>query len=385
MHGGLTGDLCGDGSGLNVQVAKFRRCGWAVCQVAHVGDGPGTVTACVFGALPGTIQEVPKAELYAFYKALQIAIPPIHYHTDCKFVSDGFAGGPAATTMGHHEFADLWRLVWAKVADIGLKDAEGCPLIRVSWIKGHTSEKAVAQGKIKEWQRDGNKRADKAAKAGARLHQPFPTVLTKHDRACKFVTFIAKFMARVSARVHRGPYDATPDRRAKRKIRAAPSARTPREARHQHVWHNGVVTCWLCCTSSRTIKNLEKRKCVRSKINTHTLWECGDFLFCARCGSFSKDRVRLLRRPCPGRPGSETTKAKLNNFKKGIPPYKGSPRATPLPLTMAAASSSTPTQVSYDKAVLGKNDQYTQFAFEPGVCGEDFTINSHMTPLLSSF
>ena len=91
--GAVTGDICGDGSGRDVQVAEFRRCGWSVCQVAHQGDGAGAVVASCYGPLPGFVQEVPKSELYGFFMTLKLALPPVHYHTDCKWVVDGFRAG----------------------------------------------------------------------------------------------------------------------------------------------------------------------------------------------------------------------------------------------------------------------------------------------------
>ena len=75
--GCLTGDICGDGSGLGGTEAMLRRCGYSVCQVLHdnAGDDEGVITGSLSGALPGVIQEVPLAELYGLYMALRHALP----------------------------------------------------------------------------------------------------------------------------------------------------------------------------------------------------------------------------------------------------------------------------------------------------------------------
>ena len=42
------------------------------------------------------------------------------FHTDCKYVRDGFLSGRHATTHCKHTYADLWRKVWDAIEDVGL-------------------------------------------------------------------------------------------------------------------------------------------------------------------------------------------------------------------------------------------------------------------------
>ena len=96
------------------------------------------------------MQEVPLAELYGLWQCLRHCLPPIHYHTDCRWVSDGFIGGRQATAGGTCVFADVWAAVWSMVDDIGESN------VACSWIKGHASLADVDRKVIKGWQRLGN-------------------------------------------------------------------------------------------------------------------------------------------------------------------------------------------------------------------------------------
>ena len=367
----MFGDVCGDGSGRDVQVAEFRRCGWSLCQVAHQGDGAGAIVASCYGPLPGHVQEVPKSELYGLYMTLVHAIPPVHYHTDCKWVVDGFHAGREGTVKGHHTHADLWCQVWDKVDDIGRLDADGNPNIRVSWIKGHTTQRSVAEGKIKEWQRDGNRHADKQARAGAAAHPRNAAAVTKYNKSCIVSVMIAKFAARISARVHKGMYDATPDRRAKtfflpRKKRA------PKEscARHSIRSIGSHFVCWNCGSAAATKENLLRKPCVKQESQRHVLWQLGDFIFCTRCGGRTSARVRLLRKKCCGKPTSATTANTLKLLKKGRLPGKCGwvGRPTPVPWDTPRGDNATcPPCV----------DPIAECLFTPGLIGE--TVNPAVT------
>ena len=72
----------GDGSGVNPRSFRTRRCGWAVvgCVVRFhakpaLGEGDSGALLATYGALPGIMQEVLLAELYAFMVAMNYAVP----------------------------------------------------------------------------------------------------------------------------------------------------------------------------------------------------------------------------------------------------------------------------------------------------------------------
>ena len=58
----------GDGSGINCQNARTRRCGWSVCgHLALISTSDVFVGVRAFAPLLGLLQEVPLAEAFAFW------------------------------------------------------------------------------------------------------------------------------------------------------------------------------------------------------------------------------------------------------------------------------------------------------------------------------
>ena len=93
--GVFTGTVYLDGSGLRGWwCARQCRCGFAAVMV----DGGGEVVGAIYGALPGPVQSVPAAELWALRVLLRHCMAPLDIASDCQFVVDGFQAGPEATT-----------------------------------------------------------------------------------------------------------------------------------------------------------------------------------------------------------------------------------------------------------------------------------------------
>ena len=156
-----------DGSGLNPQDEVLCRAGWAIVQV----DSWGNVLADARGNLPGILQHSGLGELYAFLMLLGLCAPPITVVTDYKDLVDGLSAGRNVCTAANRKGADVWRLIWDKVDDIGLN------FIDIIKIKSHMSKASVLDGSagcsLQDW--EGNKAADSSAKKGAAMHP----VLTK--------------------------------------------------------------------------------------------------------------------------------------------------------------------------------------------------------------
>ena len=55
----------------------------------------------------------------------------VTFYTDNAWVALGFAGGPEATTLMGHEYADIWAQVWSLYGD------RCCTGFRVCKVKGH--------------------------------------------------------------------------------------------------------------------------------------------------------------------------------------------------------------------------------------------------------
>ncbi len=111
---------------------------------------------------------IARAELRAVLEVLAVAAPPLVVYSDSAFVVDGFTKGEKWTTRAAGEAADLWRIAWRRMDDIGGG-------IEVKKVKAHTTWVDVLRGRISRADRDGNAAADAAAKealAAAKLASP---------------------------------------------------------------------------------------------------------------------------------------------------------------------------------------------------------------------
>ena len=325
----LSGDLFGDGSGRNVKIAGLRRCGWGIVQL----DRNNEVCNSVHGPLPGWEQEVPLAELYALLQAL-LHCPlgaAMHFHTDCKYVSRGFASGRAGTTQSIHLYAGIWKQIWARIDQINLVDwIEGNNLVHVSWVKAHATFYDVLNGKITSRQRTGNHAADGQAKEGAGTHPDVTSFVERHERRSFFVTLIGKYAARLTAFVHKLGGDATPNRNA---WHVAPKGKgAVAVTRHVHEIHQvgHRFICWNCNSHAANLDALTRQSCAPPGEPTpqtdslgHVLWQLGDSTFCIRCGGRTCTKLRTLKCDCVGAPPSTSTAVALKGLKRGIHPTMG--------------------------------------------------------------
>ncbi len=103
---------------------------------------------------------IARAELRAVLETLAVAAPPLTIYSDSAFVVDGFTKGRRWCTRAGGEAADLWRLVWHRMEDIGGG-------VEIRKVKAHTTWIDVLKGRISREDRDGNAAADAAAKGGA--------------------------------------------------------------------------------------------------------------------------------------------------------------------------------------------------------------------------
>ena len=95
---------------------------------------------------------------------------------------------------------------------------------------------------------------------------------------------------------------------------------------HSIVQLAGKFRCLTCLRVATKQRNLMVTKCLgeQSQAHTHRLWqsECGA-LFCARCGVFSRDKTRLLLRPCRGAPQIAGQRVLAAFFTAGAKPAGG--------------------------------------------------------------
>ena len=116
-----------------------------------------------YGPLVAHHQNVHAAELFAFLFYLRNAVSSEGFYVDCAYVVDGFFNGRYSNTHGWAVDADLWKLVFDKVDDLG------ADVVRVFKIKAHRNIRN-ALGPYDRMQIIANNKADALAKLGANLH-----------------------------------------------------------------------------------------------------------------------------------------------------------------------------------------------------------------------
>ena len=89
--GFITGNVFIDGPAMGS--APFLRAGWGLVMLS----AQLTVVATAFGAIPEhpVFQTVAFAELYALVSALEVALPPVTFFSDCLYVVEGVQQGRA--------------------------------------------------------------------------------------------------------------------------------------------------------------------------------------------------------------------------------------------------------------------------------------------------
>ena len=251
----------------------------------------------LFGPLPGLLQEVPAADAFAFLMFLRHAgVRPHVYHTDCQWVLDSFLGGRESCTGSMHAHADVWRSIWNRLDDIGPGQVE------VAKVKAHVTLLAVQEGRACPKQRLANSWADLAAKAGARLHPRCERASARVRRTTILVKRVATYLARLYVQHERHGAQAKSVTEAYAGGRRAVAARRVHRHRHQvRLLRLGMWRCSVCLRTSKRQATFAREACRAGW--AHRLWQVGQYIFCASCGGYSKQRRVLLRTGCRGRLG----------------------------------------------------------------------------------
>ena len=145
---------------------RVRRCGWAWVQTDQSETYPLWHTAGEYGTLPDQ-QTVPRAEMWALYRALKALAecPEDHFqseiYSDSEVVCRAFAKGPSTRNGPNGE---IWDLIWAQHSKLSSK---GCN-IRLHKVKAHAVEKGLQQDTVLS---AGNEIADLYAGYGAAAHE----------------------------------------------------------------------------------------------------------------------------------------------------------------------------------------------------------------------
>ena len=269
----------GDGSLWYGRTPRLARGGWGLVVL----DKELNERARLHGPLPGLHQDILLAECVAFWQYLR-HLGPLggHYYTDSKSLVTMWLSGPASCCDAFSVYSGIWRLIWAKVDEIG------CTLVEVTWIKGHASKTHVAKGLLEGWQREGNIMADAEAKAGSGMHTPPTTQLRLLETRAKSLEWVAIYLGLLHAWMWKA------------------------EMKDTTLWEKHS------CLASGTLI-VTRRKLVKSKIRkaaeSHLVATSGQFQFCIKCGCYSEVRWQGLTQLCRGHllPHSAHTRQRLLN------------------------------------------------------------------------
>jgi hypothetical protein len=324
----------GDGSGTRGNCTSTRRAGWGVTSLANADPssalGRWTSTASAYGPLPGLLQTVVAAETYALYVfLLNVGLPladgRIYFYSDNAYVVDTFARGRRHATCAYHTYADLWRLVFNKVDDIG------SDVVVVRKVKAHATLAEIGLT-ITHWERAGNYAADSLAKRGVRCHPDNDHDILRVDRCEAVIDHVARFVARLNVAAVGQPDSA---KTVRSRVKAARARRcrgpTQRLSRHSIVRINGLFKCTRCVRTSSVSGRIDTHACWRS-FARHNLWRLEHFWFCVKCGAFAYQRSVKLCTGCTGRPSSVGKARVLRLLRNGRDPYSGRTIGIPLPI-----------------------------------------------------
>ena len=211
----MTGNVFTDGScRLRRWWPESERAGWGIGAL----EGWTTTTA-LYGPLPGPDQSTPRAELFAVCEALRLAVLPCKIHTDHKLIVEGLAKGKAWCSGASRANADLWRLLWFRLDDLGGLG----PDLEIVWVRG------LDDGEHLEAR--GNRLADAMAKCGGAMHELPENVISEAQRLRDKLSAILRWLGNAALA---SSQDTRPDRQPKidRPKRTAQERTALANARH---------------------------------------------------------------------------------------------------------------------------------------------------------
>jgi len=342
-------DVATDGS-LKHKHRAGGQCGWAVTGM----QGGDTVTA--WGAMPATLpvqKRILRAELWAILQALRHSQPPVHVHTDCAIVLQLLKKGRKVCTSSRTKHADVWRLIWHCLDDIGLSN-DGVSMHKV---KAHVTQSKLADMTSKQQHvTQLNRLSDTWAKHGADADN----VVRWHVQAVveqqEKVVEVARFMAYMEVQTRDTNGDRTDVQKVCKRERAKRHLRPPREPRrpvcpHALRYHNGILTCDQCnrkAVCSKGKLRMETEECrgtnaydrrfgqqaERRAELRHVVWRTGGWTWCHRCGVHSKHKIIGLKVRCKNKFANAQARERRDRLRAGCHPYTGvelGVRPRPLP------------------------------------------------------
>ena len=312
-------------------------------------DRPCAMDAGVFCPLPGHVQSVPRAELFA----VVLILCHVDYSDDVEIVSDSlttvqtFGKGADHPAWEHSPNADLWREVWK----------HNPARVTMRWIKAHAD---VDPALFAKWGLDtedvcGNSCADALAglgaeEAAAMAHEVAQVVNLEHlvhEIQMRLVAILLHLVAEFPrTAVDRPRTDLLPRFSVHTLAFCSSHALSVQGDRYV------CLRCGSCpYQSAAAIEKWFARDCQGMPVGflkdiqmramqwaqplprglpivlghklahrTHALFVVHNVVFCRVCGRFAAQGVRLLLHFCPGRPASATAQRNTRKLLAGERP-----------------------------------------------------------------
>jgi hypothetical protein len=322
-HGGgervLEGTITVDGS-LIGGAAGLGATGWAAVALIAAADGRGEgIGMAISGTMPNELpvhRKSGRAELWSVYQALRHAVEPGRIVTDYGGLIGGLARGERWTVRAASAHADVWRLIWRKLADFG---GEG--VWEFGKVKAHlgVAAKAGLEGAAR-LEVQGNEEADRLAKAQSRSHawllaQQVAVRDQTHraDMALKHIDGFAR--AVIVAGDGWGDFDVELVKQLAGPKEGKTGQADAANGRPEHKWFADGAR-WRCAaclsTTAEPLRRAGAAPCrghpaaamvvdvlqMYPVVLGHALWQTGDYVWCARCGAHGSKAPKGLKKQC---------------------------------------------------------------------------------------
>ena len=297
----FTGDVYTDGAVSGGGRAGTERSGWSAVMI----NEHGLVVGGIYGTCPNFFPSSLRAELWGVIQALRHALLPLTLWVDNSGVVDGFAKGREWCCHSGRQAADLWRLLWWKVDDLGYGG------ISILKTKGHATYADIQEGNASWLGKIGNDHADHFAKMGAQLAEELSS--TQGDRLA--FRQAKAWYAWLATLVSHWPSDTT-----KRGVKRKRSPQCRRRAASSR--RNASPTPGVAAASVPTDVG-------RRFGNGHQVFQSGQLFWCHVCGAYAELRFKSLKTTCQGKAGKGPRAGQLSRLLKGQHPLDAKERLPP--------------------------------------------------------
>ncbi len=334
IEGGLRherpGVFFGDGSGYGQDTVRLRQATWALTTGSSASGGTPELHMLDFirGAVQGWHPTVPRGEIAAIIRFLDVAAIGSTYVGDCKYALDVVrAGIPPRFRSSSCGDADLWRTAARALGQRG--GAGGYHFIKIKSHQPRAAAEADGGEAVALW--EGNHRADLLAKSLARC------IYVEASRGCVPASlevpggidaFLGETAMGAAWAIQNWPDVGRRARARRRDAGTGSGASSLRVGPHTLAPHADggwfCIECLLVTRTSASRKSLRSSPCqgtVPSQCHSsHELrWSHGVY-WCWRCGRYTVKRPRALRAQCPGVPASAAGRNVLRRLREGRPP-----------------------------------------------------------------